>query len=221
MKRPFCAWPGWTHLLFAWRLSVCEALWFAFVYGGCDWITAHRAWRVRLDLPYELRIPFVPGAVVFYMSIYGLFLAAPFIVRERRAFVALLVALALATFCGGLGFLLLPAQPAYPPSGSLGHWQGLFHLADTLNLDYNMLPSLHVALSVCCVAAFCEQASRRGRLLLWGWAFAIGLSTLLTHQHHLLDVLSGWGLGVAVQRIARQQMHPVPAQSGPAVEPGR
>ena len=209
MNRPFCAWPGWTHLLFAWRVSIYAALWFAFVYGGCDWITAHRAWRVRLDLPYELRVPFVPGMVVFYMSIYLLFLAGPFIVRERRAFVSLVAALALTTSGGGLGFLLLPAQPAYPPVGNLGIWRDLFHFADWLNLDYNMLPSLHVALSVCCIAVFCEHAPRWGRFLLWGWAFTISLSTLLTHQHYLLDVLSGWGLGVAAQRIAERQIRAV------------
>ena len=180
-----------------------EAAWFTFVYGGCDWITAHRAWRVRVDLPGERQIPFVPGMTVFYMSIYLLFLGGPFVVRERRGFAALSKALSLVTLCGGIGFLLLPAQPAYPPPGNLGLWAGLFHFADWLNLDYNMLPSLHVALSVCCIAAFCERTPRWGRLLLWSWGFAIVLSTLLTHQHHLLDMLSGWAFGVTVQRMTR------------------
>lgn len=204
MMRPFVAWPGWAHLRYAWLLSALNGIWFAFVYGGCNWVTAHRAWRVRLDLPGELSIPFVPCMTMFYMSIYLLFMAGPFVVRERKEFISLIVALALATFCGGIGFLLLPAQPAYPPPGDLGVWATLFHLADRINLDYNMLPSLHVALSVCCVAVFCEHATALGRGLLWGWAAAIGLSTLLTHQHYIADVISGWALGIAVTRIAKR-----------------
>ncbi len=175
-------------------------MWFALVYGGCDWLTAHRTLRVPIHLPVELSIPLVPGAVVFYMSIYLLFLAGPFIIRERREFTALIRALALATLIGGIGFLLVPSEAAFAPPVDLGVWSGLFHFADRLNLDHNMVPSLHVAFSVCCIAAFALNASVRGRALLWIWAVAIALSTLLTHQHHVLDVMTGWGVGIVSSR---------------------
>ena len=206
MSGRFIAWPGWPFLRFAWLLSAANAVWFALVYGGGDWITAHRTLRVPIHLPVELAIPFVPSAFVFYMSIYLLFFAGPFIVRERREFTALIRALALATLIGGIGFLLVPAQPAFPPPGDPGIWAGLSHFADWLNLDYNMAPSLHVALSVCCVATFSRHAGRSGRVLLWLWAFAIALSTVLTHQHHVVDAITGWALGIAANRLvaARQ-----------------
>lgn len=85
MKRRFFAWPGWAFLRFAWLLSAANAVWFAFVYGGSHWLTARRSLRVPIHLEIELSIPLIPGAVVAYMSIYLLFLAAPFVVRERRA----------------------------------------------------------------------------------------------------------------------------------------
>ncbi len=184
-------------------LSALNGLWFAFVFQGCEWITAHRTLRVCIHLPIEFQIPFVPATVLFYDSIYLLFFAAPFILRERREFRALVQALALAILCGGIGFLLLPAKAAYPPPGELGIWRALYESADRLNLDYNMAPSLHVALSVCCVAAFAGHAPRWGRRLLWAWAGAIALSTLLTHQHHVLDVILGWALGVGSWRFCR------------------
>ncbi len=201
MTQPFIAWPGWPFLRFAWLLSVANAVWFALVYGGCDWLTAHRTLRVPIHLPVELSIPLVPSAVVFYMSIYLLFLAGPFIIRERREFTALIRALALATLIGGIGFLLVPSQLAFAPPGDLGIWTDLFHFADRLNLDYNLAPSLHVALSVCCVASFGRHASRMGRALLWVWAAAIALSTMLSHQHHLVDVVSGWATGIFAFRF--------------------
>ena len=200
MKR-WIAWPGWPFLRFAWLLSAANGVWFALVYGGCEWLTARRALRVPIHLPAELSIPLVPGAVVIYMSIYLLFLAGPFIVRERREFTVLIRALALATLLGGVGFLLVPARAAFAPPGDLGIWTGLFHFADRLNLDYNMVPSLHVALSVCCVASFGRHAARTGRTLLWVWVAAIAVSTVLTHQHHLVDVVSGWATGIFAFRF--------------------
>src|SRR5436190_261564 len=101
---------------------------------------------VPIHLPFELSIPLVRAALVPYMSIYGLFAAGPFIVRDRRNFVTLISALATATFIGGVGFLLLPSRAAFAPPADLGGWSGLFQLADDLSLDYNMVPSLHVGL---------------------------------------------------------------------------
>ena len=201
MNQRFLAWPGWPFLRFAWLLSTANALWFAFVYGGSDWLTAHRSLRVPIHLPIELSIPLIPSAVLIYMSIYMLFLIGPFIVRDRHEFAALICALALATLIGAVGFLLVPSQAAFAPPGALGIWAGLFHFADRLNLDYNMVPSLHVALSVCCIAAFAQHASPPGRTLLWTWAAAIALSTLLNHQHHVVDVVSGWAVGIGCTRF--------------------
>jgi membrane-associated phospholipid phosphatase len=129
--------------------------------------------------------------------------AGPFIVRERREFSALI--LALATLIGGIGFLVSPSHAAFAPSSDLGIWAGLFRFADALNLDHNMVPSLHGAFAVGCVAAFARRASRAGGALLWMWAVAISLSTLFTHQHHVVDVINGWGGGLGALRFAMRR----------------
>ena len=202
MNRPFLQWPGWPYLRFAWLLSSLSGAWFALVYLGCEWITAQRVLRVPVHLPFELFIPLFPPALLFYMSIYLLFLAGPFVVRDRRAFRVLICALAVTTLAGGIGFLLLPSSAAFPPPGDLGVWAGLYRLADRMNLDYNMVPSLHVALSVCCIMAYAKYASHVGRMLLWSWGAAIAVSTVLTHQHHLVDAMSGWVLGTTAFRVS-------------------
>jgi membrane-associated phospholipid phosphatase len=198
---PFLAWPGWRQLRFAWVLSLAGVLWFAWVYAGADALTAHRATRVRVHLDAEFGIPFIPEAVVIYMSIYPLFLAAPFIIRERNDFFALSMTMNLVVLVGGICFLALPAQLAFAPPKDLGAFPGLFRFADRLNLTYNLVPSLHVALSTLCIAAFAPRANRTGRVLLWLWAIAVALSTLLTHQHHVLDVVAGFALALAGYRF--------------------
>jgi membrane-associated phospholipid phosphatase len=199
---PFLAWPGWAHLREAALLSLANALWFLLVYGGADRLTAHRAFRVPVHLQAELRLPFVPWMTLFYMSLYGLFLLAPFVLRTRREFRVAVATMAVAIAIAGIGFLLLPAQLAFAPvrEEQLGPWAGLYHVADDLNLTYNLLPSLHVTFAVICVAIFSPRAPRPVRVILWAWAFLIAASTVLTHQHHVLDAVTGWLLALLCVR---------------------
>lgn len=204
--RPFLAWPGWAHVRCAFSLYVLVTAWFGIVYGGADWFTAHRAARVRIHLDVELSIPLVPAFTAVYMSLYLLFLAAPFVLRTRRDVTGLAVNQTLAILFAGIAFLLIPAQLAFAPPQNLGAWEGLFRFADRLNLDYNLVPSLHVALSVICIEMFAPHATPAGRLALRAWGLLIAASTLLTHQHHLLDAASGYLLAFAVlkrRKLAR------------------
>ncbi len=202
-SEPFLAWPGWDHLREAALLSLADSLWFLLVYGGMDWWTAQRTFRVPVHFAAELRIPFVPAMTVFYMSIYGLFLLAPFVLRTRREFRAAVATTAAAIAVAGVSFLLFPAQLAFAPAreDQLGIWAGLYHLADDLNLTYNLAPSLHVTFAVICVALFSPHASRPVRFALWLWALLIAASTVLTHQHHVLDAVTGWLLALACVRL--------------------
>ncbi len=210
MKPPFLAWPGRAHLLYAGALSIANTLWFLIVYGGADWLTAHRTLRVPVHFAAELSIPFVPSMTVFYMSLYGLFVLAPFVLRRRREFAAAVATMAVAIGVSGLLFLLLPAQLAFAPvrEDQLGAWAGIYHVADDLNLTYNLLPSLHVAFAVICVSIFAPRAPRSIGFLLWLWALLIAASTVLTHQHHVLDVIAGWLLAIVCVRAVFRRSHP-------------
>ena len=202
-RQPFLAWPGWGHVKFAWLLSLVVSLWFALVFAGADWFTAQRALRVRVHLDAELQIPLIPAFTLVYMSIYVLFFAVPFVLRTRREVARLAFAQALAISLAGICFLLIPAKLAYAPAtdSQLGVWKSLFHFADRLNLDYNLVPSLHVALSIICIELFAVHAGWKGKVLLRGWGILIASSILFTHQHHLLDALTGYLLALAMVKI--------------------
>ena len=145
-------------------------------------------------------MPFVPPMILAYLSIDLVFLPAPFILRSRRELEALALSLAAAIAVAGTGFLLVPAELAYPRCDP-GAWSGLFALARRRALSYNLVPSLHVAMSGICLAAYGTRCDATGRALLAAWAASIALSTLLTHQHHLLDVTAGLALAVACKRF--------------------
>jgi membrane-associated phospholipid phosphatase len=198
---PFFGWPGWRHLGRSVLLSLAQLAWFVVVFGGADWITANHSFRVRVHLPGELDVPFVPQAVLGYMSIYLLFLAAPFVLRTAREVTALTCTLMAVTGVAGVCFLVLPVDNLFPTPREMGAWTAPVSFAKWLALRYNMLPSLHVALSVCCIAALARRAGLAGRLLLWTWAVVIGWSTILLHQHYLADVIAGFALGSAGYRF--------------------
>ena len=193
---------------FAAGQSALIALWFGFVFIGADWLTAHRTGRVHIHIAAELRIPLVPGFLLVYISIYLLFLGVPFVLRTRREIGSLALAQFITILVAGVGFLLIPGTLAYGPPPDLGGWAPLFHLADRLNLDYDLVPSLHVAMSVVCIEAFARHAGAGGRAALRSWGLAIAASTVLTHQHHLLDAVAGYALGIAVAGLTWRARSP-------------
>jgi membrane-associated phospholipid phosphatase len=200
------AWlPGWRHLVDAVILSLVVLMVFAIVYGGADYLTEGRT-LCRIHFDFELGIPFVPAMTLAYVSMNGLFVLAPFLLRSRRELVALAGALVSAILIAGVGFILWPAEPAFPQPQDLGIWTELFHAADRINLRYNMVPSLHVALTIAAVSILARGNRMLTAAMLWSWGLVICLSTVLTHQHHLIDVATGAALGVAVDRLVYRRI---------------
>ena len=182
-------------------------LWFALVYGGSDWLTDQRSWRVPIHTEFELGIPLVPSFVLVYVSLYVLFLGVPFVLRTKQEIDILAKQQVIVITIAGLCFWLLPADLAYPPATDLGIWEKLFRWADELNLDHNLVPSLHVAMSAVSIKHYAANATTSVRWLLWIWCLLIAASTLLTHQHHLLDVAAGFALAIGVCWCFRGPAH--------------
>src|SRR5262249_50670393 len=128
---------------------------------------------------------------------------APFILRTRPELNALALVWILITGLGGLVFLAIPFEVGYPepPDGALGPWVTMYQLADDANLTFNTFPSLHVAWSIVCVDVYAGKARTFGKLLLWLWGVAMMLSTLLTHFHHVADVVGGFALAMFGSRM--------------------
>jgi hypothetical protein len=201
MRKGFLGWPGWRHLTWAVLVGGVLAAWWMLIYAGADWITAQRTYRVRVHLDVELGMPFVPAFVLAYHSIYGLYCLAPFVLRQRRVLGSFFLTHAVVMLVAGVCFLLFPAELAYPSMPEAGAWEEAMVLTRKIALTYNLAPSLHVALAIVCVSIYSPRAGAPGKSLLWAWGSAVALSTLLTHQHHVVDVVTGWALALAGKRF--------------------
>ena len=168
---------------------------FLIIYGWCNWFTAQRTNVPTLFFEWERSIPFVPLMIAPYMSIDLFFVAAPFLCGRKRELVTLVKRMATALLVAGLCFVLFPFRFAFardPVSGWLGN---LFDWFQGLDRPYNLLPSLHIALCVILSDLYARHTRGLLRYASNLWFVLIGLSAVLTYQHHLLDVVGGFALG--------------------------
>ena len=120
---------------------------FLIVYGGCNWITAHRSDVGTFYLQWEREIPFVPLFILPYMSIDLFFVVAPFLCRTDancRSYLGVIAAIIVAGIC----FLLFPLRFAFPRPHAGGWLGALFDWFRGMDAPYNLLPSLHAAFTL-------------------------------------------------------------------------
>jgi hypothetical protein len=196
----FWHWPGWGRLGETYGLGLVVALWWIVIYGGANYVTDQHSIRWRVHMAFEPNLPFVPAAVLGYMSIYPLFWMAPFVLRSRRELHTLMASLTAIILVGGVCFLALPVGNAFPPKSNLGPWKQLIGFANRVAMTHNWLPSLHVAMPVACICVYASHAGTFGKTVLWSWSAVIAAATILLHQHYLADVVTGYALGVAGSR---------------------
>jgi membrane-associated phospholipid phosphatase len=110
-------------------------------------------------------------------------------------------------------FLAAPGDDAFPVQDetSLGIWAPVVHLARNLALRHNYSPSLHVAFTTICLLIYGRGASLLAKSLLGLWCAGIIASTLLLHQHYLIDVAAGLLLGWLTVRLVYRRMTRWPA----------
>ncbi|MFL6231933.1 MAG: hypothetical protein ACJ76N_02250 [Thermoanaerobaculia bacterium] len=196
-RERFLAWPGLSGLRLTLPLSYLFFKIFYSVYGGASLLAKLRRPHVDFYFPWEMRLPFLPAWTLVYLTVPLLLLLTPFVLRTWRSFMPFFLTLTAETLVAGVFFLAVPLAQAYPPRVASGFLGGVFHMADRLNLDYNKLPSLHLAFAVTAAVVFGRRCGWLGRTLLSLWVVAVSASALLIHEHQVLDLAAGLALGLA------------------------
>jgi membrane-associated phospholipid phosphatase len=187
--------PSNTHFLYAFKFQVILAVLFEVVYLSTNYLTSLHSHRLRLHFDFELLFPFFPAWAGIYLSLWGLVLSIPFVLGNPVAVQALSRTIGGQIAIAGPCFLLFPSEAAFPkhilPSSIT---TSIYEVARNLSLDHNMLPSLHATFAVTIGWIFGTHTPLLGKAAFLGWAILICLSTVLTHQHHMIDIVAGLAL---------------------------
>jgi len=180
------------------------SLLFIFVYGGCNWITAHRSDVSTWHFAWERFIPFVPWLIIPYMSIDLFFGAAPFLCRTNKELGTFARRITFAIIVAGGCFLLVPLTMAAPRPEPSGWTKPIFEFLYGFDQPYNLFPSLHITLRTILASLYTRHSKGAVRIAVHVWFSLIGLSTLLTYQHHVIDVAGGFILAGACFYLFRE-----------------
>jgi membrane-associated phospholipid phosphatase len=167
------------------------------VYGGTSWITSLRSDVGTWYYAWERYILFVPIMIVPYMSIDALFFASPFLCSDQRELSVLSKRIAFGVIVAGCCFLIYPLKLAVDRP-VIGGWIGfLWSWFIGMDRPFNLLPSLHITLRTILADTYARHTRGILRVVSSVWFSLIGFSTLLMHQHHVVDVIGGFVLATA------------------------
>ncbi|HYN81872.1 MAG TPA: phosphatase PAP2 family protein [Gemmatimonadaceae bacterium] len=142
------------------------------------------------ELALDRAIPVDPVWMLAYGSVWIFAFLPVFVVRQpaltRRAMLAFLTVFGAAY----VGFLAYPTVLPRAETVGEGFFATSLEVVYSLDPPYNCFPSLHVAWAF--VAALtCYRVHRGVGIVALFWAAIIGVSTLYTKQHYVVDVIAG------------------------------
>jgi membrane-associated phospholipid phosphatase len=143
-------------------------------------------------------VPFWPGALGLYVSLWVYVPLAPALLETRRGLGAYVLAAAALSATGFAVFLLWPTTVPRPDAGAAPA-ASLAYL-EAVDASGNAFPSLHVAFAVFSALWLGRLLKGLGagpaaRALNWAWCAGIVFSTVAIRQHVVLDALAGGVLG--------------------------
>lgn len=184
---------------------------FVLVYGSMNWLAARRADVGSWYFSWEHRVPFVSWLIVPYMAIDLFFIAAPFLCTDAQELRAFRRRMTAAIVLAGACFGLMPLRFAFPRPVPEDWTAPIFQLLHGADQPYNLFPSLHIAITMILAGTYGRQC--RGSLqkaAVYVWFSVIALSTLLTHQHHVIDLAGGFVLALGCYYLVPEHGGAVP-----------
>jgi protein-tyrosine phosphatase/membrane-associated phospholipid phosphatase len=173
--------------------SAVLGLWFIVVYGLGNYLASQHAHVGTWRYDWEKHIPFVPWLIVPYMSIDLFFVTAPFLCTSRAERMTLAKRIFFAITVAGIFFIVMPLRLVDRPQVD-GVFGPIFRFLQAADQPFNLLPSLHITLRTILAVTFARHTAGHWRIASIIWFSLIGFSTVLVHQHHVVDVIGGFML---------------------------
>jgi protein-tyrosine phosphatase len=118
--------------------------------------------------------------------------------------------IAAAIIVAGICFLLFPLRFAFPRPHVDGWLGALFDWFRGMDAPYNLLPSLHAALTLILCDIYFRHTRGFVRVAIMTWFVLTALSPVLTYQHHLIDIVGGFVLAGYCLYLFRERTPALP-----------
>lgn len=145
------------------------------------------------ELALDRELPLIASWAIVYGALYLFLILLPvFVAREEELIRRTVHAYLLIWITSYVFFFLVFPTAAPRPARVIGEGFAVWGLRALYSSDppYNCFPSLHVAHSFVSAAA-CGRVHRRLGIIATICATLVGLSTVFTKQHYVLDVVAG------------------------------
>lgn len=146
-----------------------------------------------------------PAYALLYVLLYPIFVLPFFVVRDPLVMRRLVTSYLVMFVVCSLFFVAVPVgveRPPLPTDDDLGTWV-LAQIWAT-DVSWNCMPSEH-CMAAMLAALACWESDKRVGAFAFLATFCIGLSTLFTKQHYLVDVVVGFALALALHASMRMR----------------
>lgn len=167
--------------------------------GVYFWIAESRinAEKHSMLVEFDKIIPFIPEWIWIYLTIYMIFLIPLFSLTQRKLLKLVMSSYITVMLICYVFYYIYPVEYPRPELvvKDFSTWAlGLVYKNDR---PWNCFPSSHCAMAMMAALVLLEMNWIFG---IWGMitALSIGVSTLFTKQHFIVDVVAGFGLSILV-----------------------
>lgn len=176
---------------------------FTVIYFFCNSAAARSATHYPLYFDWELSIPLIPWMIYPYLSLNGLLFLSAFVVK-KEAVKGLCLSITYSVMIAGIFFYFFPGKLGFVREAEAS---GLFKSMHEIDHPHNLFPSLHITYSALCVWAMIQQTKQAWfHGVLWIWLLMISASVILVHQHHIVDIVTGFILAIIMYRLVFRPM---------------
>lgn len=170
-------------------LILCSIV-FAIVYNFTAWYAASFENVPSFVFEIEKNIPFIASSIIPYITSGIFFCAVFFVVQTKEQLIVLTKRMLFIILISGICFMLFPLKFSIAkPEINNSILEIPFLFLQKMDSPFNQSPSLHIAFAFVFWSVFRNFKSGRRYIIIW--LILLGISTLTTYQHHLIDVFSG------------------------------
>ncbi|MGB0582067.1 MAG: phosphatase PAP2/dual specificity phosphatase family protein [Limisphaerales bacterium] len=187
-----------------WSKAIAAAwtgAWFFLVYNATNHLATTGPTPPTWYAEWELNIPIFPWMILPYWSIDILYVGGFLLCTTRAELKILTWRTFTAVAIAGIVFMVYPLSLGFERRDEHGIWTSLYSALFSFDKPHNLFPSLHVAFAVILRWTYARHLTGWWRIGFHLWFALIGVSTVLVHQHHLIDVFGGALLGTLVMYL--------------------